>query len=277
MFRAHLRLIAAFLVLGIVSASAIGMVKVWQDHLHPSILARQEILEMEKKPPPRIDRGNQEFAKAMKQMAQRDIAAAHKTLSDLVMTYRDSESVPESMRILGEINMDRLLSRFRTPGKVDYEVVGGDSLIRIAGKTNTTVDYIIQVNDLKSHVLHKGDRLMVCELNFEINVSLSDKTVTLLRDGKFFKKYPIRMTRGVRAVDTKVESRAAYIGERSVRLGKEGYTSSEKWVSGKNVTFGPYTRATAEDEDNYGIFLDVADTEELYTILRTGSVIKVRK
>ncbi len=278
MFRAHLRLLAAFLVLGIVAASVVGMVYAWQNYLEPSFQARREILTLEKNPPKRIDVGKREFAQAMEKMRRGEVAAAHKQLSKLVKTYADSSAYSKSRQILGEVNMDRLLSNMRTPGKKDYKVKSGDSLNKIAAQEKTTVDYIIQVNDLQGIMLQKGDQMIVCELEFSLNVSLSGGTVTLLRKGKFFKEYTIRLVRGMRPADTKIESRAAFANDRPVSLGKPGYVGSEKWLScGKGVTLRSYSIANRDDEDLPGIFLDEADMEELYTLLRYGTPVRVRK
>ena len=96
MFRAHLRLIAAFLVLGIVAAAVVGMYYAWHNYLQPSLQARQEILDLEKDPPKRIDVGIGVFDEAMEHMNNGDVAAAHKDLSTLVTTYEDSAAYESS-------------------------------------------------------------------------------------------------------------------------------------------------------------------------------------
>jgi hypothetical protein len=277
MFRAHLKLLAALLILGIVAAAVVGMFYVWQNYLEPSFQARQEILTLEKDPPVRIDVGKREFSRAMERMKRGEVAAAHQQLSKLVKTYADSAAYSASRRILGEVNMDRLLSDMRTPGKKTYTVQSGDSLNKIASQERTTVDYIIQVNELQGITIQRGEQMIVCELDFSLNVSLANRTVTLLRKGKFFKEYTIRIVRGIRPADTKIEARAAFANDRPVQLGREGYIGSEKWLTcGKGVTFRAYTVETRDDEDLPGIFLDEADMEELYTILRSGTPVRVR-
>jgi hypothetical protein len=278
MFRAQLKLIAAFLVLGIVAAAVVGMFYAWTNYLEPSFQARQEILDLEKDPPKRIDVGAREFGEAMEQMQRGEVAAAHSQLSMLVRTYADSSAYSKSRRILGEVNMDRLLSDIRTPGKKDYLVQRGDSLNKIASDQKTTVDYVIMVNGLQGLTLQIGDQLVVCELSFSVDVSVSGMTVTLLRDKKFFKEYPIRLVRKIRPTDTKVESRSAFAGTRTVRVGKPGYVGSDKWLTcGKNINLRSYTPETRDDLELNGIFLDVADIEELYTLLRYGTPVRIRK
>ena len=232
MFRAHLRLIAAFLVLGIVGGGGHRDV-LCLAQLPPAISASPagEILALEKDPPKRIDVGARVFNEAMDLMLRGEVAAAHAQLSGLVKTYTDSEAYSKSRRILGEVNMDRLLSDVRTPGKVDYVVKSGDSLNKIAAQQKTTVDYIIMANNLQGLTLQRGDKLVVCPLDFSVNVSLSEKTVTLLQDGKFFKEYPIRVARNTREADTKLESRSAFANGRAILVGREGYVGSEKWLS----------------------------------------------
>ena len=276
MFRAYLKIVAAFIVLGIVAAAAIGMFYAWKNYLDPSLQAHQEIVDLEKEPPKRIDVGIKVFDSAMDLMKEGDVSGAHRELSSLVTSYQDSSTYGSSRRIIGEINMDQLLSDVRTPGKVDYEVKSGDSLNKIASQQKTTVDYILAVNGLRGTTLQRGDRLLVAPLEFTVHVYLAEKKLVLLQNDKFFKEYPIRVERGIRPTDKKLASRSAFADGKSVRVGRPGYVGSEKWLNFGGVTIGTYNEENRDDEDLNGIFLDVADIEELYTILRIGTEVLIR-
>lgn len=84
---------------------------------------------------------------------------------------------------------------FTTPrpmtGKVDYIINSGDSLSGIASKYNCPVDLIMKSNNLKNaNAIRPGDRLIFPDHpKFSIRVSKSENTLTLMLDGRFFKKY----------------------------------------------------------------------------------------
>lgn len=84
---------------------------------------------------------------------------------------------------------------FTTPrpmtGKVDYIINSGDSLSGIASKYNCPVDLIMKSNNLKNaNAIRPGDRLIFPDHpKFTIRISKSENTLTLLLDGRLFKKY----------------------------------------------------------------------------------------
>ena len=69
-----------------------------------------------------------------------------------------------------------------------------------------------------------------------------------------------------------------FVGNRAVPLGKDGYIGAEKSLTcGKGINFSPFTEVNRDDFELRGIFLDIADMEELYTVLRNGTPVRVRK
>lgn len=123
-------------------------------------------------------------------------------LYELLRYFPDSPRAAEAKRIIGEMNLDALFSQSQNTTRKDYVVQPGDSLGRIAGKNATTVECLMRANSMMSSALQPGDHLTVFPLEFEIQVSVSAKTLTLLRNGRFFKEYPaaeVRLPGGFKA------------------------------------------------------------------------------
>ena len=123
-------------------------------------------------------------------------------LYELLRTFPDSARAPEAKRIIGEMNLDALFSPGQNSTRKDYVVQPGDSLGRIAGKNATTVECLLRANSMMSSALQPGDHVFVFPLEFEIQVSVKAKTLTLLRNGRFFKEYQavdVRMPGGFKA------------------------------------------------------------------------------
>ena len=93
--------------------------------------------------------------------------------------------------------MDRLFSRSPMPGKRDYVVKPGDSLIKIEKGSLTTIPFLYSINHLSTTMLQPGDRLVYQPLEFELDLNLGQKTLTVNRKGTadpvsaFFKEYAI--------------------------------------------------------------------------------------
>ena len=102
------------------------------------------------------DPSHPSFLKAVESLTAGDIDSAHAQLSRMLDIYRDSPHATEARRIIGEINMDRLFSRNPMPGKRDYVVKPGDSLLRIEKGSLTTIPFLRALNKLSSTVLQPG-------------------------------------------------------------------------------------------------------------------------
>lgn len=133
-------------------------------------------------------------------------------LYELLRNFPDSTRAAEAKRIIGELNLDALFSKSLNTARKDYIVQPGDSLGRIAAKNATTIECLLRANALMSSSLQPGDRLFVFPLEFEIMVSVSAKTLSLLRNGRFFKEYhaaEVRLPVGFRAVTASVPLKPA--------------------------------------------------------------------
>jgi lipoprotein-anchoring transpeptidase ErfK/SrfK len=84
-----------------------------------------------------------------------------------------------------------LFSPTPAPEKADYTVEAGDSLEKIAKKFGTTVGLIKKSNNLSRDLIRVGDRLRIYQGKFAVEVSRTANTLTLIDNGKFFKRYRV--------------------------------------------------------------------------------------
>ncbi len=164
----------------------------WWVYTHVAVkdeVVKTEIKQVQgnKQAPP--DPGLHRFDKAVEIVRSGEIDAGREALYELLRNFPVSIRATEAKRIIGEMNLDAMFSQNLNPAKTDYIVRPGDSLGLIARKNATTVECIMRANGMISGALQPGDHLFIFPLEFQIVVSVSEKTLTLLRNGRFFKEY----------------------------------------------------------------------------------------
>jgi len=93
--------------------------------------------------------------------------------------------------LLGKIDMKILLTAAPAPEKVDYTLVAGDSLGKLARKFGTTVELIKKSNNLTRDLIRIGDRLRIYQGHFAVIVNKATNELRLTDNGKFFKRYRV--------------------------------------------------------------------------------------
>jgi LysM repeat protein len=268
------------------------------------------------------DPGQTLFLRAAEHLRAGQVPEAREQLVRLVSIYKDSARFRDARRILGEMNMDRLFSRNPMPGKHDYTVKAGDSLLRIEKGSLTTIPFLNRINQLSGTMLQPGDRLVYQPLEFEVHVDLDENLLTLSQKVpggetfEFFKDYTITSINlppgAARPVKTKIQEKAAFIGEKKIPSTDPQYPSARKWLqttsragrpgflfrpqserrqaaapaaepgaavadAGRAAQAVSSATATATDAADaaYGLFLDDGDIEELNTIIRPGTPVVI--
>jgi hypothetical protein len=286
---------------------------------HDNTVAGQiEQLKGKKNAPP--DPGIKRFDKAIEEVKTGDLNTGREALYDLVRHFPESRRSPEAKRIIGEMNMDMLFST-ENPLRRKYIVQPGDSMGLIARKNQTTIECLLRANGMLSTGLQPGDNVYVFNLEFDIVVDLSAKTLTLLRNDRFFKEYQaidIKLPIGLKApTELTLNDKAAWVQGRRVLSTDPQFMNADKWLMankpGFNIRSQPQAKAVtpaqtvmpaaasaktkgkqkptsmadavaSADNDTVdgtagipetGVFLPREDTEELFTIMRTGTKLKV--
>ncbi|WP_035603162.1 LysM domain-containing protein [Haloferula sp. BvORR071] len=235
---------------------------------------------------PDVDPGAKVFEKASELIAVGDMGAARERLGTVVGTYPRSKAAPEARRIVGEMNVDELLSASHMQGKEVYIVRSGDYYIGIALKYKTSLDNIMHLNglmDLKG--LRPGEELVVMPLNLRVQIEPAKKVLSLWDGKTFVKEYPLLATnlgnlKG--PMQTEISSLTGMVKDSRYTPGQKEYPGAEKVFMLKKTTL--QIRAVEDSKDGGaeeltsgpGFHLSVEDSEELALLLRPGNEVEIR-
>jgi hypothetical protein len=236
---------------------------------------------------PEIDPGAKVFEKAKELIAVGDLASARERLLMVVNIYPRSKAAPEARRIVGEMNLDDLLSAAHMDGKEIHIVRPGESYLGIAAKHKTTLDCIMHLNGLMDlQGLRPGEELVVMPLELRVLVEPARKTLSLWEGGRFIKEYPlVSMDLGGQkgGLRTKISSKAGIVGDRRVTPGMKHYRESEKVFAFEKSSLqirsiDPTAEVPAGEDlsPGPGFHLVVEDAEELALLLRPGNEVEIR-
>ena len=175
-----------------------------------------------------------EFQAAAKLRQDGKLPEARGALTAFIQKYPNGLHVEEAKDLLGEVNVDILLSRTPSPDKQEYIVRPGDVLAKIAHKTKSTPELIMRMNNLNSTMLRVGERLLISHPEFSLVVQRKTQLVVLLDRGAFFKQYHVREVKlspkqPARTV-TKVGEVMAFRGGKRVGFGTKEYIGSTRWI-----------------------------------------------
>lgn len=246
---------------------------------------------------PDIDPGEKVFQKALELIALGDLAQAREKLNSIINVFPNSSSAPAARHIVGEMNLDEVLSGSHAAGKQKHVIKRGDSYLALAAKYHTTLDCILYINgmaDLKN--LIPGEELLVMPLNYRVLVEPGRQTVSLWDGGKFLCEYPIRRLGAAGSLKSQSVTIQAKLGQLDGRAIKSGGTAPKKPGSpkakGDKTESAPpppprkalqlaklplrITSQSPDDPDGPGIFLSPQDFEELFLLTRAGNTVEIR-
>lgn len=272
------------LAVAVLCASLGGAYYVYRGMKSDKFLEQELIATLKRKDVEKPDPGLIKFKQAMDMIQQGNTKDALRELYEMTRFYQDSQKFSEAKRVIGEINVDRILSPELTGGKTQEIVKRGDSLAAIANRNHCTLEYIISVNGMISTSLQPGDRLTVNQLKFIVVVDVTNKLVVLYEgeeEGtkRFIKEYPIitlKLPPNVKVpFPTELGDKMAYVGDKRVQVTDPLFFSSRKWLPTKKggVLFRSPT-VTTEGSD-LGIILAEEDIEELFILLNAKTTVLV--
>lgn len=282
--KAYFRLLFAFIALGMLAAAVVGVLYVWENLIQPQRELQAQVKEIKSRPKGAPDHGLKIYADGVQRLRTADLPGAISKFNELIRTYPESAKHTAAKRVVGEINIDRLLSKEPSPGKAEYIVQSGDSMSRIASKTKTSVGYIMYVNGRMGSTLQRGDQLIVCPLEYSLLANLGAKTLTLQtaaadsKDRKFVKEYKILGYKAPPGVPSSFDTSISALLPPGP-IGKAKYVSADKELRARRRGISLRSRTGDEDKDKYltGIFLAPEDVEELTILVRPTTVLNVRK
>ena len=238
---------------------------------------------------PDIDPGAKVFEKATEMIAVGDLAGARERLRNVVSIYPRSKAAPEARRIVGEMNLDELLSAVHMEGKEIHIVRPGETFYGIEAKHNTSLDCIMHLNglmDLKG--LQPGEELIVMPLDLRVLIEPGRKALSIWKGGQFIKEYPLlsaNLGSHKGGLITKISSKSGIFDDRRIIPGARDYRASEKVFALEKTSLQIRSVRSDDDSDKDdhpatgpgpGFQLSVEDAEELALLLRPGNEVEIR-
>ena len=229
---------------------------------------------------PDIDPGEKAFQKAHELLALGKLPEARDKLTSIVNSYPSSSSAPIARQIVGEMNLDELLSTSRMDGKKSHIVKRGNSFLGIAAEYHTTLDMIMHLNgmmELKN--IQPGEELIVMPLDFRLLLEPHRNSISVWDGGKFIREYPILhlgVTGKLAPGKTKIGSKLAELDGRQIPVQSKDYRAADKIIQISKPALQIRGSAGAEDRTAHGIVLRAEDMEEISLLTRVGNEVEIR-
>lgn len=200
----------------------------------------------------------------------------------------DTELKNEVEKVLGDVNLKMLYSPYTNAEDIIYTVKKGDLLASIAKEHGLTYELLLKCNNLRPRALVVGQRIKVPKLNFSILIDKFTNTLTLLNNGKFFKKYTVRTGKldyqtpnGEYKVLSK-EKEPVWNNPKDGKKYKGGDPNNElgaRWMAfvgaslGIHGTIHPETLGKYSSNGCVGMYMP--EVEELFDLVLIGTTIKI--
>lgn len=290
-FLAILKVFAAIAVLAILGGLFFGLSE-FRKKFTPVDLETARTLDqmIEENDMAGFEPGQHDFNRALELIAVNRMDEAREKLLLIQNLYPNSSVGPEARRILGEINLDRILNVENMENKKVHKVKPGDGYLKMATENQTTMDAIMFLNGLTDlGTLHVGDEFIVMPLDFKLVIDVARKRIELFhrdeekKEHVFVKDYPIqKMDLGSlrpRVYQTKINRKLGELEGRIYPPTHQKYRHALK-VLGFNIgnlllQIRPVPAADAEDPGQ-GFFLHPHDLEELSMLIRVGNEVELR-
>lgn len=228
---------------------------------------------------PDIDPGEKSFQKAHELLALGKLDEAREKLTAIVNVYPSSASAPVARRIVGEMNLDEILSSSHMRGKQVHVVKRGDSFLGIAAKYNTTIDCLMHLNSMMElKGIQPGDELIVMPLDFRLLVEPRRKTVSLWQGGRFIREYPALHMAAVTAGAQRgtIQSKFAELDGRRVTPQSRDYRAANKVIQTAKPQLQIRAWIDESEKPSGGILLRPQDMEEINLLTRVGNEVEIR-
>ena len=275
-------LLAALAVLAVVVGVAL---LIWHRAGNKSEPVEAQPSEAETAQPATIDRGLSLLTGATQLQKEDKLLEARDKAYEILAQSSNKAARAGAEALLGDIDVQLVLSPRPMPEKVEYTIQPGDSINALAKKFGTTVEVVQKGNRVTSSVIRPGDRLRIFTGKFSIQVSKKDNTMVLLSNDKFFKRY---------AVGTGEYGKTP-VGSFTIR---DRVPQPTWWKDGKAIPYGDTnnvlgTHWLALDVPGYGIHgtwqpdtigkqasagcirLVNAEIEELFTLVPVGTPVTI--
>lgn len=256
----------------------------WKLYIKPDQVERREEKIEASAPPatPPPDYSIPIFNSAVALKKEGKLIEARDALLTFISQYPQSTKLADAKGAVGEINTQFVFTSQPGPDKIDYTVVPGDSLVKVASKTKSNAELILRSNNLASIDLSVGQPLRIPQLDISLVLDRQAKTLTVLNKGQLFKEYPLLAmelpgsARGKAAVQTQIKDKIAIKGADRVAFGSRDYAGSERWLMlglTNAVIRGKPDDGTAMPP---GIVVSQEDIEEIFPLVAQRTSVTIQ-
>ncbi|HUJ73079.1 MAG TPA: L,D-transpeptidase family protein [Verrucomicrobiae bacterium] len=140
------------------------------------------------RPPAPAESNTEQYQHARVLEGEGKLAEARAVLQPLADDGGASDNI---LDLLSDIDTKILFTAAPAPEKIDYTIVSGDSLGKLAQKFGTTVELIKKSNNLTRDLIRVGDRVRIYQGHFTVSVNKTTNELRLTDNGKFFKRYRV--------------------------------------------------------------------------------------
>lgn len=250
-------------------------VPIADDLADPDVTKMLDAAEM-----PDTDPGERAFQKAHELLAVGKLPEAREKLTTIVNIFPASSSAPDARRIVGEMNLDEILSSSHMQGKKIHVVKRGDSLLAIANQNRTTIDCILCLNSMMEiKNIQPGDELVVMPLDFRLLVEPRRQALSLWDGGRFIREYKLLhlAASAARALpQTTISSKSAELDGKKIQPQTKNYRAAAKVIQLAKSPVQIRGWDGTGDKPAAGILLDIRDMEEITLLTRVGNQVEFR-
>lgn len=218
--------------------------------------------------------------------AEDQLVQAARVYQDLKKEFPNFKRISDVEKQLWDLNMKILFSPVITEKSIVYKVEPQDTLIKIAKKYNTTVEFIVRSNNLKSDLIRPGNRFKISTAKYSVIVDKSQNSLTLKADDEVFKVYPVATGKynstpaGSFTIVEKLRNPDWYRGgEGVIPANSPENILGTRWLGFSEPQYGIHGGANQEDLGkqltNGCIRMLNADVEELFAVLPRGAEVTV--
>jgi LysM repeat protein len=229
---------------------------------------------------PDIDPGEKAFQKAHELLALGKIDEAREKLTAIINVFPTSSSAPVARRIVGEMNLDEILSTSHMAGKKSHVVKRGNSFLGIAAEYHTSLDLIMHLNgmmELKN--IQPGEELIIMPLEFRLLIEPERKALSIWEGARFIREYPIlhlAVQGKLPSGKTTISSKSADLDGRQVPPQSKDYRGADKVIQLAKPAVQIRGAAATDEVFPNGIVLLSQDMEEVSLLTRVGNEVEIR-
>ena len=177
-------------------------------------------------------------------------------------------------------------AKYSSEDIIEYTVQPGDNLFSIARKYNSTIDYIQELNGLKSDMIRAGQKLKVNVAEFSIYVDKFENIMVLKKNGEPFKTYRVATGKnnytpeGVfKIVDKMIKPPWTRPDGKIIESDNPEYELGERWMPISAPGFGIHgtnKESSIGKQATLGcVRMYNADVIELYNIVPRGTEVEI--